>query len=87
MVAGAGAAHAQSYTAEQQSLCTGDAFRLCSSDIPDVDRVTACMVQKRALLSPGCAQFFRGPVAKPVPASLRKPASKARKAKKAARNS
>jgi hypothetical protein len=35
-------------------MCTGDAFRLCSSEIPDVSRVTACMMQRRASLSAGC---------------------------------
>jgi hypothetical protein len=39
---------AQAYTPEQEQMCTGDAMRLCSSEIPDVERVTACMVQKRA---------------------------------------
>jgi hypothetical protein len=86
MMAGCSAAHAQGYTADQQALCTDDAFRLCGSAIPDVDRVTACMVQKQAQLSPGCAQFFR-PVAQPVPASTRKPAAKSRKAKAAKRSS
>jgi hypothetical protein len=85
LMAGCGAAHAQGYTADQQALCTDDAFRLCSSAIPDVDRVTACMVQKQAQLSPGCAQFFR-PVAQPVPASARKPAAKSRKSKAAKRS-
>ena len=47
------------YTQEQQQLCTGDAMRLCSDAIPDVDRVTACMVQHRAELSPGCKSVFR----------------------------
>src|SRR5262249_35094840 len=42
------------YTQEQQQLCTGDAMRLCSSEIPDVDRVTACMIAKQAQLSDGC---------------------------------
>ena len=50
---------AQAYTAEQQQMCTGDAMRLCASEIPDVDRVTACMVQKRALLSDGCKAVFQ----------------------------
>lgn len=86
LVAGCGAAQAQGYSADQQALCTDDAFRLCSAAIPDVDRVTACMVQKQAQLSPGCAQFFR-PVAQPVPASARKPAAKSRKAKPAKRSS
>jgi hypothetical protein len=79
-LASCGAAQAQGYTADQQALCTDDAFRLCSSAIPDVDRVTACMVQKRALLSRGCAQFFRGSVAEAAPFTARK-ADKVRKPK------
>ena len=47
------------YTTDQQSACTGDAFRLCMSAIPDVDRVTACMVANKSRLSPGCRAFFR----------------------------
>ena len=50
---------AQAYTPEQQQMCTGDAMRLCSSEIPDVERVTACMVQKRAQLSDGCKAVFQ----------------------------
>ncbi len=47
------------YSPEQEQLCTGDAMRLCSSEIPDVERVTACMIQKRAMLSDGCKSVFR----------------------------
>ncbi|HVX74774.1 MAG TPA: hypothetical protein VHB49_01515 [Bradyrhizobium sp.] len=47
------------YTFEEQQACSGDAFRLCSSEIPDVDRITACMIQKRDQLSPGCRVFFK----------------------------
>jgi hypothetical protein len=50
---------AGAYTAEEQQACSGDAFRLCSSEIPDVDRVTACMIARKAELSPGCRVFFR----------------------------
>ena len=50
---------ANAYTAEQQQMCTGDAMRLCASEIPDVDRITACMVQKRAQLSDGCKAVFQ----------------------------
>ena len=50
---------AQAYTAEQQQMCTGGAMRLCASEIPDVERVTACMVQKRAQLSDGCKAVFQ----------------------------
>ena len=49
---------ANAYTPEQEQMCTGDAMRLCSSEIPDVERVTACMVQKRAQLSDGCKAVF-----------------------------
>jgi len=49
----------RAYTPEQEQACTGDAFRLCSSEIPDVDRVTACMVARKSQLSPGCRAFFR----------------------------
>ena len=49
----------RAYTPEQQQACSGDAFRLCSSEIPDVDRVTVCMVRNKSQLSPGCRVYFR----------------------------
>jgi hypothetical protein len=54
-----GPAAGQTYTPEQEQACTGDAFRLCSSEIPDVSRVTACMVAKKSQLSPPCRAQFR----------------------------
>ena len=42
------------YSAEAQQQCTGDAFRLCSSEIPNIPKITACMFKHRADLSPGC---------------------------------
>ena len=42
------------YTAEAQQMCTGDAFRLCSSEIPNIPAITACMIKHRSDLSPGC---------------------------------
>jgi hypothetical protein len=42
------------FSAEAQSMCTGDAFRLCSSEIPNVPKITACMFKHRAELSTGC---------------------------------
>jgi len=90
---------ALAYTPEQQQACTGDAFRLCSSEIPDVDRVTACMIRNKTQLSPECrAQFGPAPGAaaraddrpdRPVdirPATKHKAVSaKARKSKKPAK--
>lgn len=54
-VAGAQAFEA---TAEQREACTPDAFRLCSSAIPDVARVTACMKANEDRLSPPCRAVF-----------------------------
>jgi hypothetical protein len=45
---------ADAYSAEAQQMCTNDAFRLCSSEIPNIPRITACMVQHKSELSPGC---------------------------------
>lgn len=49
----------QAYTPEQQQMCTGDAMRLCGAEIPDVERVTACMIRQRAQLSDGCKAVFQ----------------------------
>jgi hypothetical protein len=42
------------YTAEAQQMCTGDAFKFCSSEIPNIPAITACMHKHRAELSTGC---------------------------------
>jgi hypothetical protein len=42
------------FSAEAQQMCTGDAFRLCSSEIPNIPKITACMYKHRADLSTGC---------------------------------
>jgi hypothetical protein len=63
---------AQAYTAEQQQACTSDALRICSSEIPDVDRITACMIRNKSQLSPGCLVFFR-PEPEAAPATARRP--------------
>ncbi len=52
-------AASSSHTPEQEQACTGDAFRLCSADIPDVNRVTACMIRNKSQLSPQCRAHFR----------------------------
>ena len=52
------------YTAEAQQMCTGDAFRLCSSEIPNIPAITACMIKHRADLSPGCRAVMDKDMAK-----------------------
>jgi hypothetical protein len=79
------------YTPEQEQACTPDAMRLCGAYIPDVDRITACMIARKSQLSPECGRFFRGgpqPVAAGEPINIkpvaRKPVSK-KKPKKPAK--
>jgi hypothetical protein len=67
------------YTAEQQQACTGDAFRLCGSEIPDVGRVAACMARRQSELSDGCRVYFR---AEPAPVRARPLAMRAAHGKK-----
>lgn len=94
MVAAFGAASlspaAAQGTPEQQQLCSGDAMRLCGDMIPDVPRITACMVARRAELSPGCRSVFRYEPApsetRAVPVRTARPGvAKPRKAKSARR--
>ena len=90
-------AASRAYTPEEQQACSGDAMRICGAEIPDVDRITACMIRNKDQLSPGCRVYFRDPApeAAPVdtgrplsirPAASRKPVSaKPRKPKKPAK--
>ena len=41
-------------TPEQRAACMGDVFKFCSSEIPSVAKVTACMKANGAKLSPAC---------------------------------
>lgn len=54
-----GRANAQA-SPEAQQACTPDAMRLCADVIPDVPKVTACMVAKRAQLSEACRVAMAG---------------------------
>jgi hypothetical protein len=42
------------FSAEAQQMCSGDAFRLCGSEIPDIAGIIVCMRAQRAHLSTGC---------------------------------
>jgi hypothetical protein len=54
------AASAQQYrgTMEQQMACTPDVWRLCGAQIPDVDRIVACLRSNVPQLSAGCRAVF-----------------------------
>ena len=51
-------------SAEQRAACTPDVFRLCSSAIPNVDRVVACLKQHMPNLSKPCQAVMNSPIAK-----------------------
>lgn len=52
------ALQAYQVTAAQRKACTPDAYRLCSSDIPHVEKVIICLNNNRAKLSPACEEVF-----------------------------
>jgi len=45
-------------TMQQQMACTPDVFRLCGNQIPDVNRIVACLRQNTPVLSPPCRAVF-----------------------------
>jgi hypothetical protein len=53
-------ASAQEYrgTFEQQLACTPDVWRLCGAQIPDVNRIVACLRQNTPQLSEPCRAVF-----------------------------
>jgi len=45
-------------TLEQQMACTPDVWRLCSSQIPDTNRIVGCLRQNVTQLSAPCRAVF-----------------------------
>jgi hypothetical protein len=45
-------------TPEQQMACTPDVWRLCGAEIPDVERIKACLRANVPRLSPPCRAVF-----------------------------
>src|SRR5260370_30931817 len=54
-------------TYEQQMACTPDVWRLCFDQIPDVNRITACLRQNTAQLSGPCRSVFESNASVPEP--------------------
>lgn len=46
---------------EQEHACRGDALHYCSSEIPNKEKITACMKQHYDELSPPCKAMFKRP--------------------------
>ena len=66
---------ANAYTQEQEAMCTNDAFRVCGSDIPDVQRVTACMIRNKSQLSAGCRTVINESAPAPAASATYQPVS------------
>jgi hypothetical protein len=50
-------------TAEQRAAYTPDVFRLCSSEIPNVDRIVVCLKQQKPNLSKPRQAVMNSPIA------------------------
>jgi hypothetical protein len=65
------AASAEEYrgTFEQQMACTPDVFRLCGAQIPDTNRIVACLRENTPQLSGPCRSVFESNASVPPPAA------------------
>jgi len=54
LVAGSGAAAAQTHTAAEERACRGDAHRLCKEVLADEFQVASCLQSHREHLSRAC---------------------------------
>lgn len=54
LLATSGPSYAHSGTEEEQAACTPDVLSLCLFEIPNEDRIVACLNRKRDRLSPAC---------------------------------
>jgi hypothetical protein len=52
-------------TLEQQLACTPDVFRLCGEQIPDANRIVACLRQNTPQLSGACRSVFESNASAP----------------------
>jgi hypothetical protein len=52
-------------TFDQQMACTPDVWRLCFDQIPDVNRITACLRQNTPQLSRPCRSVFESNASAP----------------------
>jgi hypothetical protein len=69
------AAQSQEYrgTFQQQLACTGDVLSLCGDQIPDTNRIVACLRQNTPKLSDGCRAVFESNASVPQQASPQPP--------------
>ena len=54
------ATSADAATAEEKAACTPDVWRLCSSEVPNVSRIVACLNRNHGKLSAACKVVMDG---------------------------
>ena len=54
---------AVSVAAEGKALCSADVYRLCAGDIPNLSKITSCMLAKKAQLSAPCRAYMEKQIA------------------------
>jgi hypothetical protein len=59
VAAGSSVAFAASSDEDGNKACRRDAFRLCSAEIPNKDKIEACMKEHYDQLSPPCQKLFQ----------------------------
>jgi hypothetical protein len=62
-------------TEEQRAACTSDVFKLCSSQIPNVEAIVSCLRTNKKNLSAGCQAVFNTPQEQTATRSLATPES------------
>ena len=58
LISGATDGTALEGTAQQREACAPDVFRLCKQEVPDVDKIVACMERQQEKLSAACRVVF-----------------------------
>jgi len=61
IVAQTNASFAHSGTDEEQAACTPDVLSLCFWDIPNEEKIVACLNKNLSRLSPACRTVIAGP--------------------------
>jgi hypothetical protein len=74
-------------TWEQQAACTPDVFRLCSEQIPDVNRIVICLRQNTPQLSGACRAVFDSNANSPQQGTAKQASPKRRDIQQDARSS
>jgi hypothetical protein len=60
VISGTRVSFAHSGTADEQSACTPDVLSLCFWDIPNEDKIVACLNKNLSRLSPACHKVIAG---------------------------